>query len=130
MESSLHTVTAASGILPKSCWLPCEIQPWKRYKSDLERNRKEDESLRDLKEMEAAGDSLAKGEDFKHELAKLRSRVEKSDVEKNVEAEKKKKEIKRKLKRRRSKGRRKSLRGKGKVRKAQHRRKRRRKGGD
>ena len=43
-------------------------QPSQRYKRDLEENRVEEESLRGLKEMQAADDALARVDDLAMEL--------------------------------------------------------------
>ena len=43
-------------------------QPSQRYKRDLEENRVEEESLRGLKEMQAAADALARVDDLAMEL--------------------------------------------------------------
>ena len=82
-------------------------QPWKRYKKDLEENRKKEESLQDLKEMEAADDAIDRVDDLGSELSKLRKRVEKKEVASKEEAKKKKAEVERRkeeIKKRKRKG--------------------------
>ena len=78
-------------------------QPYQRYRRDLEENRVEEESLQGLKEMQAADDALARGDDLAIELKRLKKRVKKKEVasmeeakKKEAEAEKKKKEAKEK----------------------------------
>ena len=69
-------------------------KPSRRYKKDLEDNKKVEDSLVVLKEMEAADDALEKTEDMKAELIKLRGRAEKEvqrEAFKKKEASKKKK---------------------------------------
>jgi hypothetical protein len=71
-------------------------QPSKRYKKDLEGNRVEEESLKGLKEMQAADDAFDRTEDLAAELIRLKTRVEKKEVARKEEAKKKKAEAERK----------------------------------
>ena len=71
-------------------------QPSKRYKKDLEENRVEEESLKGLKEMQAADDTIDRVEDLAAELIRLKKRVEKKEVASKEEAKKKKAEAERK----------------------------------
>ena len=78
-------------------------QPYQRYRRELDENRVEEESLKGLKEMQAADDALARCDDLAIELKRLQKRVKKKEVasleeakKKEAEAEKKKKEAKEK----------------------------------
>ena len=78
-------------------------QPSRRYRAFLEENRKEEETLRELKQLEATDDATEEANDMKSEVLKSKRRVEKIEMEKKEEAKKKKetarlKELKKKEK--------------------------------